>query len=529
LRVPLILHQPGVLPAGRLVRHPMGGVDLMPTLLDLLGIAAPAPAHLRGMSFAAAALGTGPAPATTLYSETLMPLLHFGWSELRALRTGSYKLILAPRPELYQLREDPQEQTNLIGKAPAPARELRQRLEALVAQDQPRQGAALELDEETLAKLAALGYAGAPAPLPASGPLPDPKDKIDQFRRYNELIREGILAVGDGKHAQAERALRQLLEAGNPSFEVHYYLGKALLAQKRYGEAGEQLEAAIAILPHVITPYLECAEAALGAGDSALAVRTLQRALDRDPKAYPAWARLARIREEQGDHASAETAWSKARELRPNDPILLAEIASFYRETGRPEQAIQALEQALSAAPTDAELHNQLGMLRGGAGELEPAIESFRKAVELKPKEPKYLFNLAEAQRRSGDLSSAARGFRKVLELDASFTEARTKLAELGNSSAAATSPQLHLRLIQVPGLQAAETLRRRIEAGEDFAELATKYSQHPSRSRGGDLGAVRFADLKPELRAAAEQLTPGATSPPIPSAGSYILLQRLR
>ena len=40
-------------------------------------------------------------------------------------------------------------------------------------------------------KLASLGYAGGGATPPATGNLADPKDKIDDFKLFNRLIREG--------------------------------------------------------------------------------------------------------------------------------------------------------------------------------------------------------------------------------------------------------------------------------------------------------------------------------------------------
>ena len=38
----------------------------------------------------------------------MYPLHHYGWSDLRALRSGRYKVIDAPRPELYDIDRDPQ-------------------------------------------------------------------------------------------------------------------------------------------------------------------------------------------------------------------------------------------------------------------------------------------------------------------------------------------------------------------------------------------------------------------------------------
>ena len=43
------------------------------------------------------------------YGETLYPRTYMGWSELRAMRTDTWKFILAPHPELYNLARDPGE------------------------------------------------------------------------------------------------------------------------------------------------------------------------------------------------------------------------------------------------------------------------------------------------------------------------------------------------------------------------------------------------------------------------------------
>ena len=48
-------------------------------------------------------------PPEKTSAETLIPLLHFGWSDLRSLRKGQWKYIEAPRPELYDLEKDPME------------------------------------------------------------------------------------------------------------------------------------------------------------------------------------------------------------------------------------------------------------------------------------------------------------------------------------------------------------------------------------------------------------------------------------
>ena len=48
------------------------------------------------------------------YSESMYPLHHFGWSDVRSMRLGRFKVFDAPRPELYDLERDPHEAHNLF-------------------------------------------------------------------------------------------------------------------------------------------------------------------------------------------------------------------------------------------------------------------------------------------------------------------------------------------------------------------------------------------------------------------------------
>ena len=78
----------------------------MPTVLDLLGV--PPPAGISGVSLVPLMTGAQRELGLDAYSEAMYPLHHYGWSDLRALRSGRYKVIDAPRPELYDIDRDPQ-------------------------------------------------------------------------------------------------------------------------------------------------------------------------------------------------------------------------------------------------------------------------------------------------------------------------------------------------------------------------------------------------------------------------------------
>ena len=67
-----------------------------------------------------------------LYAETYLTRYDYGWSELNGVRTGQLKYIDAPRPELYDLREDPHEQQDLTAERPAETARLRSEHDALL-------------------------------------------------------------------------------------------------------------------------------------------------------------------------------------------------------------------------------------------------------------------------------------------------------------------------------------------------------------------------------------------------------------
>ena len=71
------------------------------------------------------------------------------------------------------------------------------------------------------------------------------------------------------------------------------------------------------------------------------------------------------------------------------------------------------------------------------------------------------------------------------------------------------------------------EEIKKRIEAGEDFAELAITYSDDPGSGRnGGDLGMTKRGSFVPEFEAAAYSLENGGISEVIRSEFGYHLIQ---
>jgi arylsulfatase A-like enzyme len=163
LHVPLILRVPGG--KGRVVAQPIQMIDLLPTLLSLLG--APAPSGLDGRDLTPFLRGGTPAGAPPVrVSEMAQPAV---------LRNDGWKLILGRRPgldKLFHLPEDPLEKENLIHRNPEIVRELIRACEQTTGLDeeQAREAARQTREWVRLRQVVPRG--------PDEEPAPDPDEEL---------------------------------------------------------------------------------------------------------------------------------------------------------------------------------------------------------------------------------------------------------------------------------------------------------------------------------------------------------------
>ena len=94
------------------------------------------------------------------YSESLYPRNHYGWSELRAIRSGRFKFIATTKPELYDLERDPGELANLYEERRQLADRMAAELQKSGSEDASAETGPSAVDPETRERLAALGYIG---------------------------------------------------------------------------------------------------------------------------------------------------------------------------------------------------------------------------------------------------------------------------------------------------------------------------------------------------------------------------------
>lgn len=491
LHVPMILRWPGHLKPARIGMQSRL-VDLFPTLLELVGVAAPA---TSGASLKPWLLDPQKAdPQWMSYSETLTPYLHFGWSQLLGVRGRGWKYVDAPRSELYDLAKDPKELTSVIASNSARSSEMKKWLSASGALAAPQAQAAPELDPETLEKLASLGYAGVnPGPHPpGKGALADPKDKLEDFKTFNLLIREGIDDFRAERYTDAARKFQALRDRENPSFEVHYYLGRSLLRLKSYDKARTEIQLALQKLPHFLPAYRDLSDTYEAQGNLPKAEEALQQGLVISPNQPSLAQPLAWLYQKQKKVAAAEKLLTSELKDYPDDLEARYRLGALYRDTNRAPLAEAQFREILKRAPQEAEAHNQVGMLLGVQGRNTEAAVEFAAALKLAPGNDNYRRNLAKVQ-----------------------------------ESTAATPQVLRFRIIQTKSRASAETILRKLNAGEDWDALARSYSIHPSARSGQPVLETTAADLDPVLANTLRALKAAQVSLVVETKAGFFLLRK--
>lgn len=369
------------------------------------------------------------------FAESLVPLVHYGWSDLRALRDGRWKYILAPRPELYDLDQDPGERRNLVAEDPRRAKAYRSGIEERLRVEQaalrgPSSGAPA-IPPDLLEKLGALGYVSPGAAAGATSSGADPKDKIDDYQQVNTLMREGLIALREGRYGASLQRFQALTARGIDSFESHYYAARALAGLERWRDAASRFERALAKLPAYTAAYLGLAEAHLADGKPALALEAVRRgrkASPDDPRLIEREGDLAR---RLGDVALAASSYERVAGMAPEDALIRVKLGELYRDLGRTGDATRLIREAVKLAPDAASYWNSLGMVLAGSGDLAAGEQAFREAVTRDGRNAQYAYNLGLALARQSRRDEAAAMFRRALEADPRFVAARQRLDEL--------------------------------------------------------------------------------------------------
>ena len=359
LQIPLILKLPGGRRSGETVATPVQLSDVAQTVLSVVdsgpGVT-PKDDPLLGSA----------ASDRPIYSETFYPWLRLGWSYLLSMISDRYHYIQGPDPELYDLREDPEETRNILSEKSEIARELRLRLRRLHVMP----GVPEAADADAADALRSLGYLGSTRGRP-TGRLPDPKTRMHVI----ENVRQAI----------------------------------GLLAADRVDAAAEMLEEALDTDPRLVDAwqFLSLAYSRLGRTEDAVAaLREAYRLSDGPPELAGA---LSRLLVEVGKTEDATQILAFAIESSPENPRLRLSEARALLEADRLGEALASVDTALRLAPRDPEALYVRGRIHMEMDDPTSAEADLRSALALDPDLAEATRDLAVLLMETGRADEAAR------------------------------------------------------------------------------------------------------------------------
>ncbi|MCW5980751.1 MAG: sulfatase-like hydrolase/transferase [Bryobacteraceae bacterium] len=374
LRIPFIMSGPGI-PAGLRVKRQARTVDLLPTVMELMGGRPPASIHGVSLTpfFAGKDAGTD-----ISYAETLYPKINMGWAELRAIRTNRWKYILAPKQELYDLLEDPGETNNLIQSHAAEAQKLKAELRAIAGEGREKIETST-VDQRTLEQLRSLGYlSGVSQPtFELKGEGVDPKDRVGILK---------IIEEADGPRSQLPIArrielLREALKQDPTNPTLYYSLGR------------------------------NCEKA----GRPAEAIGVYQTAIRNGFESGWLRSRIGDFLVRSGRKTEAISEYERAIRLDPSDTGTQTNLATAYVESGRLEDAERVFQGIIKIDETNAAAYNGLGVIAIQRRDGAAALRYFERTVQLNPDLLEAQLNLGILYKMAGDRARARASFESFL------------------------------------------------------------------------------------------------------------------
>jgi arylsulfatase A-like enzyme/tetratricopeptide (TPR) repeat protein len=390
-------------------------IDIAPTLLDLLDDRVPA-AEFDGRSLVTLLAHPKREGPRYAYSESMSPPLQYGWSALYSIRTTAYKYIEAPKPELYDLRKDPDEDDNRIGQLPEVAKQLRAELDRIregMSAAKPETQEA-NLDEETMRRLASLGYIGGTLTVKKTEnkALADPKDML---HLYNAVGAASGLIM-EKNYAGASARLEDVIKEDPANPQARFLLAMCYEKTDRNAEAKTILDGVLKDDPENLRGLIAMAGLLAKEGKTAELVAICKRALAKDDRNTQAYALIAGTYLSVNDNASALPYLEKAVAIQPKLMRNRNNLAACLIGLGRLAEAETQLNDILSSHPKFPLTHFNLGLLYEEEGKLDDARKAYDDEVDLHPECVPARFNLGDLLLRTGDAAGAEEQMRAVIK-----------------------------------------------------------------------------------------------------------------
>jgi tetratricopeptide (TPR) repeat protein len=230
--------------------------------------------------------------------------------------------------------------------------------------------------------------------------LKQPPDLPMVEDRVRATLTNIYLRASDRKGATEQ--LQAILRDDPTNPQVHYYLGRLALEDKKPAEAADHLSKAVLLLPELETAYYFLALAQMETNKGSEALATLDKARQKFPQSFAMEFYTAMAYSRQKSYTDALKHFITAEVIaKASDPSQLNEgfyfqIGATCERKGDYDQAEKYFEKCLQLMPDFAEAQNYLGFMWAEHGlKLDKARALIEKALKAEPKNAAFLDSMA--------------------------------------------------------------------------------------------------------------------------------------
>lgn len=308
--------------------------------------------------------------------ESVIPRNDFGWSDLRAIQQGRFKMIEAPLPELYDLDADPSEGVSLFDNNRSVVLQMRESLKRLEAKFNRNIQQTSDADPELQQRLRSLGYVGLASGIKTQSRegLADPKSKIETYERVVRATRTQNPSI-------VIRELQALAAAEPQSPLLLTSLALAYRDTRQPEKAVEWFSRVIQRWPDDLFARIQLAQDLLLLGREAEAEKQYQVILARNPRNFQALSNLGTMYGRRSRFAEAIDYFTRALSVH-EDGAGLRSLALAQMRSGQWAAAEKHLLRALQLDSNDRKAHQQLAELYEETGNKKKADHHARLARE---------------------------------------------------------------------------------------------------------------------------------------------------
>ncbi len=413
IHVPMIFTAPGWLARGKVVKADVGIVDILPTVLNLLGWEVPK--SVTGRSFLPA-FQDAALDFRGVYSESDYAFNNFGWGKLRSLVTGEWHLIQAPRSELYNMVKDPYELRNIYEEEKALAVKMNAELTEIEKSIKTSKVKNVVLDQKSREALESLGYLSGGRGGENGRSRENLKDPKEMIHAYNRVMAgRSFIAGGDTKRGIKE--LETALDSARDSAMIHYSLGRAYASIGDKGKAKHYFQDALQLLPTYCDVHNELGLLLSEEGNYSGAIAHYESALRVTPNYPIVLLNMANAKMALGKIDESKEIYRKILASKDDYPEAYYQLGIACALQGDTSGAVTALRSAVRIRKDYWQAWNDLGALLEKEGKLQESVSCYEAALKVNPENPVLLVNMANAKMVLGDFKASAEVYQKILEL----------------------------------------------------------------------------------------------------------------